>query len=77
MVKKLENTISEQDLQALEVRVNELIGSCVHLKNENKMLKARQEALIQERSSLIEKTELAKSRVDSMISRLKALEVHT
>lgn len=75
MVKISENLISEQDLQALEMRVNDLIGSCAHLKNENKMLKARQATLMQERSGLIEKTELAKTRVDSMITRLKALEV--
>lgn len=77
MGKKLDNTITEQELQALEVRVAELISSCAHLKEENRMLRARQETLVQERSSLIEKTELAKSRVDSMITRLKALEVNS
>ena len=77
MGKKLDNTITEQELQALEVRVTELINSCAHLKEENRMLRARQETLVQERSSLIEKTELAKSRVDSMITRLKALEVNS
>jgi len=75
MAKKTENIILEQDLSALEVRVNELVDSCAHLKTENKMLKSRQGTLIQERSGLIEKTELAKSRVESMITRLKALEV--
>lgn len=66
--------ISEQDLHALEVRVEELIRACGHLKNENRSLRAREEALLAERAGLIEKNELARDRVEAMINRLKSLE---
>ena len=44
------------------------------LKDENASLRARQESLVSERAELIEKTELARNRVEAMISRLKAME---
>lgn len=69
--------VTEQDLRALESRVDELIRACGHLKNENKSLKARQEDLLAERAELIEKTELARTRVEAMITRLKSLEDNT
>lgn len=69
--------VTEQDLRALELRVDELIRACGHLKNENKGLKARQEDLLAERAELIEKTELARTRVEAMITRLKSLEDNT
>jgi cell division protein ZapB len=66
--------ISEQELHALEVRVEELIRACGHLKAENRNLRAREESLLAERASLIEKNDLARTRVEAMISRLKSLE---
>ncbi|MGD8941241.1 MAG: TIGR02449 family protein, partial [Gammaproteobacteria bacterium] len=38
------------------------------------LLKNRQDLLVEERARLIEKTELARSRVESMLVRLKAME---
>ncbi|MGD8235736.1 MAG: TIGR02449 family protein [Chromatiales bacterium] len=61
----------------LESRVNELVDACMHLKEENKTLRASQETLVNERAALIEKTEMARNRVEAMISRLKALEEHS
>jgi len=69
--------VTEQDLRALELRVEELIRACSHLKDENRSLKAREEDLLGERADLIEKTELARNRVEAMISRLKSLEDNT
>jgi len=66
--------ISEQDLQALEVRVEELIRACQHLKTENRSLRLREATLLEERAGLIEKNELARDRVEAMINRLKSLE---
>lgn len=68
---------SEQELKAFEARIDDLVRACQHLKNENKVLKARQETLVAERAALIEKTESAKSRVEAMINRLKSLESGT
>lgn len=66
--------IQEQDLRALEVRVEELIRACTHLKDENKTLRAREQELLAERDRLSEKNEQAKHRVEDMLTRLKRLE---
>jgi cell division protein ZapB len=65
---------AEHDLRKLEQRVEELINACSYLKDENKSLRARQDSLVAERATLIEKTELARTRVEAMITRLKAME---
>ena len=66
--------VEEQDLRALEVRVEELIRACTQLKDENKTLRAREQALSSERDRLAEKNDQAKHRVEAMIGRLKRLE---
>ena len=66
--------MDELDLKKLETRVDDLIKAVDRLQHENKTLRDSQTHLTKERNQLIEKTELAKSRVESMISRLKALE---
>lgn len=62
------------DLAALEARVDELIRTIDKLSSENRALKTQQVTLSAERSLLIEKTEMARTRVESMIARLKAME---
>jgi len=69
--------VSEQDLHALELRVEELIRVCHQLQADNRSLRAREESLLAERANLIEKNELARNRVEAMISRLKSLEATT
>lgn len=66
---------TEDDLRQLEQRIDDLIGTVGQLKNENTNLRQQQDRLVTERSHLIEKTEMARSRVEAMISRLKALEL--
>lgn len=66
--------MEELDLKKLESRVDDLIKAVDRLQNENKTLRESQTHLTKERNQLIEKTELAKTRVESMISRLKSLE---
>ncbi len=63
------------DLKSLEHHVNDLISTVDVLKNENTNLRHQHHQLMTERSQLIEKTELARSRIEAMISRLKALEI--
>ncbi|MFK7915851.1 MAG: TIGR02449 family protein [Pseudomonadales bacterium] len=65
---------SLSDWQALESKVNEMIELTTTLARENKALRTQQRNWSSERAKLIEKNELAKSRVESMITRLKALE---
>ncbi|MCU7880536.1 MAG: TIGR02449 family protein [Candidatus Thiodiazotropha sp. (ex Lucinoma aequizonata)] len=73
MTKKEIQNPAEMDLRALEIRVEELIRACSHLKDENKSLRVRQDNLVTERAALIEKTELARTRVEAMITRLKSM----
>jgi len=67
-------TTSEQELARLEAHLAELLKLCGTLREENHSLRQRQEHLIAERASLIEKNELARNRVEAMITRLKAME---
>lgn len=62
------------DFAALEARVDELIRLLDSMQQENEALRLQQSQLTAERASLIEKTEQARSRVEGMIARLKALE---
>jgi cell division protein ZapB len=62
------------DWKTLEAKIDELIDLCAVLTRENRALRAQQQNWTTERAKLIEKNELAKSRVESMITRLKALE---
>jgi cell division protein ZapB len=62
------------DLGQLERQVETLLDICIQLREENVSLRQRQEALVAEKAELIEKTELARTRVEAMITRLKAME---
>lgn len=64
----------DQDLKRLEFRVEELIRTVERLKEENRSLRTQQEHMTAERAQLIERNELARSRVEAMIVRLKAME---
>lgn len=68
-------TYTESDLQRLETQIDALIDTVNLLKQENTSLRHQQDQLMSERAQLIEKTELARSRVEAMISRLKSLEL--
>lgn len=67
--------MSMVDLKALEARIDELIHACEQLREENRALREQQQQLMAERAGLIEKSELARSRVEAMIARLKAMEI--
>lgn len=66
--------MDEKILTNLERRAEELLQRLNALSHENRSLRESQAAMLNERARLIEKTELARSRVEAMISRLKAME---
>ena len=68
---------TEQQLNILEQQVEALINTCSNLRQENRILRGNQDALQQEKAELLKKNNLAKSRVDAMINRLKSLEANT
>ncbi len=61
-------------MRTLEARIDELLEGCDRLREENHALRQQQANLMGERASLIEKSELARGRVEAMISRLKGME---
>lgn len=65
---------THQQLQNLSLRLDRLVELTRRLGEENLRLRQSQEQLINERAQLLGKNELARSRVEAMISRLKSLE---
>ena len=65
------------DTRALEEKIDHLIRICSKLEDENRALRDQQSSLIAERATLVEKSELARSRVEAMITRLRAMESGT
>ncbi|MEC9375711.1 MAG: TIGR02449 family protein [Pseudomonadota bacterium] len=63
-----------QELARLENRLDELVITCSQLKDENRSLKDRQDSLIADRATLLQKNEQVRARVEAMIGRLKAME---
>ena len=74
MTKHVDAGVTEQELRKLEVRLDELVTSIQRLKEENRSLRDQQDNLVSDRANLIEKNEMAKTRVEAMINRLKAME---
>jgi cell division protein ZapB len=66
--------MDQQQLQLLESKVNEIVQLCEQLDKENRSLKANALRWRTEREQLIEKTDTARAKVESMIQRLRALE---
>ncbi|UVE17626.1 TIGR02449 family protein [Pseudomonas sp. LS44] len=66
--------MEDADLRALTAKLDLLIRRIEQLKVDNQLLRAGEQAWREERAHLIEKNEMARLKVESMISRLKALE---
>ena len=66
--------MSDDLLLALETKLDKLILLCNRLQQENVDLKARESEWQRERVRLIEKNELARSRVEAMITHLRNLD---
>lgn len=66
--------MEDADLNALAAKIDQLIRQAEQLRAENRQLRAGERQWREERARLIEQNELARHTVESMISRLKALE---
>ena len=66
---------TDQQLEQLAEEVQLLADLCARLKSDNQTLQEQNQSLSRERSDLIEKNELARSRIEAMIVRLKAMEI--
>jgi len=63
------------ELKDFEDKLDQFIDKYHTMKNENSSLKIKQETLVQEKAQLLDKTTLARTRVEAMITRLKAMEL--
>ena len=66
--------MEETTTAALTSRIDDLIALCATLARENQALQKEQAAWRAERARLIERNELAKSKIDAMIGRLRSLD---
>lgn len=69
------DSVNEQ-ISGLEQRAEALLRVCERLREENRILRESQESLNAERAALAEKNDSARSRIEAMIGRLKAMENH-
>lgn len=61
-------------IQQLEIQLDQLLRASRRQREENLLLRSQQAAWLSERAQLIEKTEVARSRIEKMVSRLKQLD---
>lgn len=66
--------VTETDLRGLEHRIEELVRTCLRLKEENRLLRHQQTTLVSERAKLQHKNDLARAQTEMMLLRLKAME---
>ncbi|MCP4841664.1 MAG: TIGR02449 family protein [Halieaceae bacterium] len=66
--------MSSNQLKELENKLDELIALCRELNLENGALKAEVAGWRDERKDLMDKNELARSKVEAMIDRLRSME---
>lgn len=66
--------MSEDRFQSLNEKVDELIDLCADMKRENQLLKAGESSWQNERKQLMDKNKTAKSKLESILVRLKAMD---
>ncbi|MBK6508527.1 MAG: TIGR02449 family protein [Haliea sp.] len=66
--------MADNPLKDLENKIDELISLCRELNRENCALKAEIAGWREERKDLLDKNELARSKVEAMINRLRTME---
>jgi cell division protein ZapB len=62
------------EIKDLEAKIDELIQLCDELEQKNAILQTDKENWASEKSRLLEKNDMARSKVEAMIMRLKTLE---
>lgn len=66
--------MNDERFNALDQKVDALIELCASMKQENQLLRANEHNWHSERHQLLENNKLAKSRLESVLGRLKAIE---
>ncbi|TDT40159.1 cell division protein ZapB [Halospina denitrificans] len=68
--------MEQSELEALAARIDQLIERNRQLSAENARLRQAQEEWQQERVQLMQKNDMARHRIEAMITRLRSLEHH-
>jgi cell division protein ZapB len=68
--------MEQPEVQVLADKLDQLLERYGKLELENQALKSRQEDWVRERVQLLHKNDLAKTKLEAMIGRLRALEQH-
>lgn len=66
--------MTEDSFQSLNSKVDDLINLCAEMKRENQLLKASESSWQAERKQLLERNKEAKSKLESVLVRLKAMD---
>ena len=66
--------MADNPLKDLEHKIDELVALCKQLNRENRALKSDNAGWRDERRDLMDKNELARSKVEAMIDRLRTME---
>jgi cell division protein ZapB len=66
--------MSDESFSILSTKVDDLIDLCAEMKHENQILKSDQSSWQNERQQLMEKNQLTKSKLQSVLDRLKAID---
>ena len=72
--KAAKTAVSDVEFKRLEKRLEELVSTVHRLKDENRALRARQDSLAAEKTTVMNRSEQVRARVEAMIGRLKAME---
>lgn len=68
--------MSQESFDSLSTKVDDLIDLCAEMKRENQILKATESSWQSERKKLLEKNQEAKTKLQSVVERLRAMD-HT
>ncbi len=74
MAESSKNSSLDVEFKRLEKRLEELVSTVHRLKDENRALRARQDSLAAEKTTVMNRSEQVRARVEAMIGRLKAME---
>ena len=66
--------MTDSDFKSLEEKVDALIQLCASMKNENQLLREKEHHWQLERSNLLGKNQLARTRLEKVLERLKTLQ---
>ena len=74
MVSKITEKEVLEVIEILEIRVDELIQKCYQLNIENQSLKENNQELSETQQSVLKKNNLAKSKAETILERLRSIE---